>query len=169
MHLAEINVARLRYPLEDPRVADFVDNLDAINALAERSEGFVWRLKDESGNATQIAAYDDPLVIVNMSVWRSVEALHAFAYQTAHRRFVQRRKEWFALFDGPYLALWWVEAGAFPDVAGGRRRLHHLQRMGPTAYAFTFRQLFDPAPDIRPLADPDETAPSASVRFRLCG
>jgi len=169
MHLAEINVARLRYPLEDPRVADFVDNLDAINALAERSEGFVWRLKDESGNATQIAAYDDPLVIVNMSVWRSVEALHAFAYKTVHRRFVQRRTEWFELFDGPYLALWWVEEGAFPDVAEGRRRLDHLQRVGPTAFAFTFRQLFDPAPDIASVVDTDETAASATVRFRLCG
>lgn len=169
MHLAEINVARLRYPLEDPRVVDFVDNLEAINALAERSEGFVWRLKDESGNATQIAAYDDPLVIVNMSVWGSVEALHAFAYRTVHRRFVQRRQEWFELFDGPYVALWWAEEGAFLDVAEGRRRLDHLQRVGPTAFAFTFRQLFDPAPDIAPVVDTDETAASATVRFRLCG
>jgi Domain of unknown function (DUF3291) len=102
-------------------------------------------------------------------VWRSVEALHAFAYKTVHRRFVQRRKEWFELFDGPYLALWWVAEGAFPDVAEGRRRLDHLQRMGPTAYAFTFRRLFDPTQDSRPLTDPDETATSAAVPFRLCG
>jgi len=91
MHLAEINVGRLLRPLTDPRTTDFVDNLDAINALAEESPGFVWRLKDESGNATQIAAYDDPLIIVNLSVWASVESLYEFAYKTAHRRFVQRR------------------------------------------------------------------------------
>ena len=119
MHLAQINVGRLLHPLDDPRMADFVDNLDKINALAEASEGFVWRLKDETGNATSIAAYDDPAIIVNMSVWTSPEALYAFAYQTAHRRFVQRRKEWFQLFDGPYLALWWVGEGAIPD-GGGR-------------------------------------------------
>ena len=81
MHLAEVNVARLRYPLADPRAADFVDNLDRVNALAEASDGFVWQLKDETGNATQISAYDDPAIIINISVWRSVEALEAFAYR----------------------------------------------------------------------------------------
>ena len=92
MQLAEINVARLRYPLDDPRVAEFVANLDRVNALAERSPGFVWRLKDEAGNATQIRAYDDPLIIVNMSVWSSIETLYEFAFATMHRRFMQRRK-----------------------------------------------------------------------------
>ena len=145
MHLAQINVGRLLHPLDDPRMADFVDNLAAINALAEASEGFVWRLKDETGNATSIAAYDDPAIIVNMSVWTAPEALYAFAYQTAHRRFVQRRKEWFELFDGPYLALWWMAEGTTPTVADGRQRLDHLARVGPTAYAFTFRKTFPPA------------------------
>ncbi len=168
MHLAEINVARLRYPLEDPRVADFVDNLDAINALAERSPGFLWRLKDDTGNATHISAFDDPLVIVNLSVWDSVEALHAFAYKTVHRRFVQRRNEWFDLFDGPYLALWWVEPGAWPDAAEGRRRLAHLDAVGPTAWAFTFRNLFEPAADAAPLVDPG-TAMLGAGRYRSCG
>lgn len=168
MHLAEINVARLRYPLEDPRIADFVDNLDTINALAERSDGFVWRLKDDSGNATAIAAYDDPRVIVNMSAWRSPEALYTFAYKTVHRRFVQRRKEWFDLFDGPFLALWWIEEGAWPDAVEGRRRLAHLQSVGPTAYAFTFQKLFEPQADIRPLVEPGDGA-IASEPFRSCG
>ena len=117
MQLAEINVARLRYPLDDPRVAEFVANLDRVNALAEASPGFVWRLKDEAGNATQIRAYDDPLIIVNMSAWASAEELYKFAYQTMHRRFVQRRKEWFDLFGAAYLALWWIEDGRYPDVS----------------------------------------------------
>ena len=114
MHLAQINVGRLLHPLDDPRTAGFVDNLDKVNAVAEASDGFLWRLKDETGNATQIAAYDDPLMIVNMSVWTSIEALYEFAYQTVHRRFVQRRKEWFGLYGRPYLALWWIDEGRLP-------------------------------------------------------
>ena len=117
------------------------------------SPGFVWRLKDETGNATQIAAYDDPLIIVNISVWTSPEALYEFAYRTMHRRFVQRRKEWFDLFGAAYLALWWIEEGRFPDVADGRRRLAHLERFGPTAYAFNFRKPFPATEDARPLGD----------------
>ena len=167
MHLAEVNVARLRYPLADPRAADFVDNLDRVNALAEASDGFVWRLKDETGNATQISAYDDPAIIINISVWRSVEALEAFAYETIHRRFVQRRKEWFELFGAPYLALWWVEEGAFPDAAEGRRWLAHLERFGPTPFAFTFKRRFPPAPAL-PVAEigGDRSVPEP---YRSCG
>jgi hypothetical protein len=167
MHLAQINVGRLLHPLDDPRMADFVDNLAAINALAEASEGFVWRLKDETGNATSIAAYDDPAIIVNMSVWTGPEALYAFAYQTAHRRFVQRRKEWFELFDGPYLALWWIEEGAVPTVTEGRTRLDHLARVGPTAYAFTFRKAFPPAA-AEPLVARDDASAIATQSFRSC-
>ncbi len=168
MHLAEINVARLRHPLDDPRIAEFVDNLDRVNALAEASEGFVWRLKDEAGNATQIRAYDDPSIIVNMSVWASPEALHAFAYKTMHRRFVQRRKDWFELFDGPYLALWWVEKGRFPDVAEGRRRLAHLECFGPTAWSFNFRKPFPPVADARPLGEVGDGRAHPAA-YRVCG
>lgn len=168
MHLAEINVARLRYPLDDPRVADFANNLDLVNGLAERSEGFLWRLKDEAGNATGIDAFGDPLIIVNMSVWRSVEALHAFAYNTVHRRFVQRRQEWFEPFEGPFLALWWVEEGRWPAPIEGRRRLAHLDRVGPTAYAFNFRKLFEPRSDAAPLVAVDDvTLPRRE--YRSCG
>ncbi len=168
MHLAEINVARLRHPVDDPRVAEFVDNLERVNALAEASEGFVWRLKDEGGNATQIRAYDDPLIIVNMSLWTSPEALYAFAYKTMHRRFVQRRKEWFELFDGPYLALWWVEEGAFPDVVDGQRRLAHLERYGPTGWAFNFRKLFPAGTEARPLGDVGDGRADPQS-YRSCG
>jgi len=168
MHLAQINVGRLLHPLDDPRMADFVDNLEAINALAEASEGFVWRLKDETGNATSIAAYEDPAIIVNMSVWTRPEALYAFAYQTAHRRFVQRRKEWFHLFDGAYLALWWTGEGAVPTVAEGRRRLDHLTRVGPTAYAFTFRRTFPPGM-AEPVVAPGDPATGGADAYRSCG
>jgi hypothetical protein len=169
MHLAEINIGRLLHPLDDPRMADFVDNLDRINALAEASAGFVWRLKDETGNATQIHAYDDPMIITNLSVWTSPEALFGFAYQTAHRRFVQRRKEWFSPFEWPYLALWWVAEGTVPTVVEGRSRLDHLARVGPTAYAFTFRRLFPPVPDTAPLVDPGERKPASPEPYRSCG
>jgi len=168
MQLAQINVGRLLHPIDDPRTADFADNLDKINALAEASDGFVWRLKDETGNATGVAAYEDPAIIVNMSVWASPEALYAFAYQTAHRRFVQRRKEWFQLFDGPYLALWWVEEAAMPNVADGRRRLDHLARVGPTAYAFNFRKLFAAA-EAEPVVDLNQVAPVPAEACRSRG
>ena len=168
MHLAQINVGRLLHPIDDPRLADFVDNLDAINALAEASPGFVWRLKDESGNATAISAYGDPAVIVNMSVWTSPEALNAFAYQTAHRRFVQRRKEWFDLFGAPYLALWWVDQGVHPTVIEGRQRLEHLTRFGPTPYAFTFRTPFA-ATRAAPLAPPADLEAGGAAEYRSCG
>ncbi len=168
MHLAQINVGRLLYPIGDPRIADFVDNLDRINALAEESPGFVWRLKDDAGNATQIRAYDDPGIIVNMSVWASPEALYEFSYRTAHRRFVQRRKEWFHLFGATYLALWWVDEGHLPDVREGRQRLAHLERFGPTAYAFNFRQSFPPDSAAVPLAEMDDCR-AAPESYRLCG
>jgi hypothetical protein len=168
MHLAQINVGRLLYPIEDPRIADFVDNLDRVNAHAEASPGFVWRLKDESGNATQIAAYDDPSIIVNMSVWTSVETLEEFAYRTMHRRFLQRRKEWFELFGAVYVALWWVEEGCYPSIADGRRRLAHLERFGPTAYSFSFKKRFPATPDAIPLGDLGDARASPET-YRLCG
>jgi hypothetical protein len=168
MQLAEINVARLLHPLDDPRVAEFVANLDSVNALAEQSPGFVWRLKDAAGNATQIRAYDDPLIIVNMSVWSSLESLYAFAYQTMHRRFVQRRKEWFELFGAAYLALWWIADGRYPGIVEGQRRLAHLERFGPTGYAFNFRRPFEPDADTVPLAEIDE-ARAGPETYRLCG
>jgi hypothetical protein len=168
MHLAQINVGRLLYPIGDPRIAEFVDNLDAVNALAEQGPGFVWRLQDDSGNATQISAYEDPEIIVNMSVWTTPEALYEFAYKTVHRRFVQRRKEWFKLFGAQYVALWWVEEGRSPAIGDGQRRLAHLERFGPTAWAFNFRRLFPAAPGIVPLGDVGDGR-GAPESYRLCG
>lgn len=168
MQLAQINVGRLLHSIDDPRIADFVDNLDRVNAVAERSEGFVWRLKDETGNATQIAFGDDPRVIVNMSVWQSVEALEAFAYRTIHRRFVQRRKEWFAPFGAAFVALWWVEDGAMPVTAEGRRRLAHLNQYGPSPYAFTFKARFGADVDAVPLGPLGGDIASGEP-YRACG
>ena len=168
MHLAQINIGRILHPLDDPRMAGFVDNLAAINALAEASDGFVWRLKDDSGNATAIPAYADPAIIVNMSVWTAPEALHAFAYRSEHRAFVHRRKEWFAPFEAPYLALWWVAVGHAPGVGEGRDRLDHLARVGPTAYAFNFRRLFPPGL-AEPRVPPQPGAEPAATTWRSCG
>jgi hypothetical protein len=140
--LAQINVAKLRYPMDDPRIADFANNLERINAVAESAPGFVWRLQDDSGNATHIRAYDDPLIIVNMSVWQSLEALQAFAYRTEHVQFFRRRSEWFEDFGAPYLALWWIAAGAYPTPHEGRKRLDLLAARGPSPEAFTFRERF---------------------------
>jgi hypothetical protein len=143
-HIAQINVATALYPLDDPRIADFMALLDEVNALAERSPGFAWRLKSESGNATDIKFTDDPKFIVNMSVWESVEALFEFVYKTSHRLVMTRRREWFERPQRAYQVLWWVPAGRFPTVAEGLARLDHLDAHGPTAHAFTFRQKFPP-------------------------
>ena len=169
MHLAQINVGRLLHPITDPRIADFVNNLDAINALAEASPGFVWRLKDDgSNNATAISAYEDASILMNMSVWTSHEALYEYVYKTMHRRFVQRRKEWFELFGAQYVALWWVNEGHIPTPNEGQRRLAHLERFGPTAYAFTFRKLFPATPDAAPLGDVGDGR-AAPESYRICG
>jgi len=168
MHIAEINVGRLLYAVDDPRVAEFIDNLDAINALAETSPGFLWRLTDEgSNNATSISAYEDPTILVNMSVWETPEALHNYVYKTMHRRFLQRRKEWFQLFGAQYVALWWVADGHKPTVNEGQRRLAHLQKFGPTAYAFTFRALQAPSA-AGPIGDVGDGR-AAPESYRICG
>ena len=142
-HLAEINIARALAPLDDPRMADFTGNLERINGLAEQSDGFVWRLKDDSGDATAIRVLDDPLIIINMSVWEGVEPLKAFAYKTLHTRFFQRRTERFRPIDGPHMALWWVPRGTGPTPEDGRARLQRLAAEGPGPEAFTFAKVFE--------------------------
>jgi len=143
-HLAQINIARLKAPQGDPGNAFFFDNLDRINAVADRSAGFVWRLQDESGAATGINAFNDPLLIINMSVWESIEALKAFAFDTVHRKIFERRAEFFAPLDGPHAALWWVKAGDTPTVEDAKAKLELLEQNGPTSTAFTFAARFDP-------------------------
>ena len=143
-HIAQINVATALYPLDDPRIAEFMGLLDEINALAEASPGFVWRLKSDQGNATDIQVTDDPKFIVNMSVWQSVEALFDFAYKSAHRHVMAKRRQWFAPPVQAYQALWWVPAGVFPTAEEGLGRLAQLERDGPSPHVFTFKQKFPP-------------------------
>lgn len=136
-HVAQVNVAAIRAPIDDPSVAEFVDNLDRINAIADASPGFVWRLQTDEGNATSIHAFPDPMLLVNLSVWESVEELQAFAYRTDHREYVKRRSEWFT--EGTArLALWWVPAGTIPTLEDAKRRLAFLATHGPSPYAFRF-------------------------------
>lgn len=138
-HLAELNIGRVRYELDDPRMADFTDNLELVNGLAERSPGFVWRYVDDSGNATETRPFADPLIIVNVSVWESVADLEHFVWQTVHKRFYDRRADWFAHFEGPAVALWWVPAGHRPEMDEALARLAHLKQHGPSEYAFNWQ------------------------------
>ena len=135
--LAQINVATLRAPIDDPATAEFADNLDPINAIADGSDGFVWRLQTESGNATEIQAFADPLTLVNMSVWESVDVLKAYVYSSAHRNFVARRREWFAEGTSRY-ALWHIPQGEIPGLDEAKARLDFLDLHGASPYAFRF-------------------------------
>jgi len=149
-HLAQINIGRLVAPIEDPRIAEFVAQLDAINALADAAPGFVWRLQSASGNATDIPFNDDPSVMVNMSVWESLESLRNYVYRSDHMRVLRDRGKWFEKMDKPHYCLWWVPAGHIPSVAEGRERVEHYQRRGSTQYSFWFSQYF-PAPSGQPV------------------
>src|SRR5882757_4802026 len=139
-HLAQINIARLLHPIDDPRIASFVRELDSINALAEQSPGFVWRLKSPEGNATDIAYNDDPFVIPNMSVWASIDALKDYVYRSRHLDIFKQRASWFEKMDKPHYCLWWVPAGHTPTVAEGRARLEHYQQHGSTPHSFWFSE-----------------------------
>ena len=140
-HLAQLNIGRIRYEIDDPRMADFTNNLALVNGIAERSAGFIWRYVDESGNATDTRPFADPLVIVNLSVWESVAALERFVWQTVHKRFYGQRHDWFEKLDGAYFVMWWVPAGHKPTVQEAIERLDHLKRHGPSDYAFGWESL----------------------------
>ena len=140
--LAQINIGRAVAPMDDPRMAEFMAQLDEINALADRAPGFVWRLQSNSGNATDIAYSDDPFVHVNMSVWESLEALRDYVYRSDHVRVFRERAKWFEKMDKPYYCLWWVPEGHRPTVAEGRERLEHYQQHGATPSSFGFRRSF---------------------------
>jgi heme-degrading monooxygenase HmoA len=143
-HVAQVNVARLRAPIDSPELADFVALLDTINELGDTSPGFVWRLKTPGGDATSFRVFDDDSLIVNLTVWESIEALSDFAYRTDHKEVMRRRREWFVPMEEAYLALWWVPIGHRPSVAEAEDRLRYLRAQGPTPEAFTFRDRFPP-------------------------
>ena len=145
--LAQINIGRMLGLSHDPQVAGFFAELDRINALADASPGFVWRLIGDGNDATDLQPTPDPLVLVNMSVWEDAEALFAFVYRTAHTPVMAQRRQWFAPMEGAYQALWWIEAGTIPTVDDGLARLWLLDRFGPSERAFTFKSRF-PAPGL---------------------
>jgi len=143
-HIAQINIARMREPLESASNAGFVSRLDEINALADGAPGFVWRLQTPEGNATYLRPFDDEQIIVNMSVWESVEQLKDYVYKTAHAELLRQRREWFEHFTGAYVAMWWVPAGHIPGIDEAKKRLRHLEEHGPSQFAFTFKTIQPP-------------------------
>ncbi len=145
--LAQINIASMRGPIDGPVMKGFVDLLDEINALADASPGFVWRLQSEEGDATSIRAFDDDMLLINLSVWESVEALKEFVYRTGHLAPLRRRAEWFGKMATPYQAMWWVPAGHQPSTEEAKRSLEHLTEHGPGPSAFDFRTVHPPPSD----------------------
>jgi hypothetical protein len=143
-HIAQVNIGRVRAPVEDPIMAGFVNRLDELNALADRSPGFVWRLQTSEGNATYFRPYDDDRILVNMSVWESVDTLKRYVYRTVHAELLRHRQQWFEQFSGAYTALWWVPAGHIPGMDEAKKRLAHMEQDGPTQFAFTFKTVFPP-------------------------
>ena len=156
--LAQLNVALMREPLESPRMADFVANLDRINALAESSPGFVWRMQSEEGNATAFRPLGDD-TLVNISVWRDVQSLNKYVYGSAHAEVMRRRKEWFERMREAWFVLWWVPRGHRPSIAEATAKLELLRAKGPTQDAFNFRRAFlapDAAQPVAPFEFGDE-------------
>lgn len=143
-HLAQYNIARLLEPLESERLVDFVAALDPLNRLGDESAGFVWRHQTEDGNSTAIRVRDDPMIIINFSVWESIEALFEYAYYSKHVEMFRRRLEFFEHMELPYLVLWWVPAGHEPSVEEAEERLDYLRANGPSPYAFNFKSRFAP-------------------------
>lgn len=139
--LAQLNIALMKESLESPRMADFVANLDRINALADQSAGFVWRYRTPQGTTEERELFGEK-ALVNVSVWQDLESLRQYVYQSAHRDIMRRRAEWFESMSEAFLVLWWVQAGHRPSLAEARERLELLRAQGSTADAFTFRQAF---------------------------
>ncbi len=143
--IAQLNIATmLGKDINDPVMKDFVDQLAGINALAEESPGFVWRLKSDAGNATDYNPYHDERIIVNFSVWRAVDDLKNFVYRSAHTAVMKDRKRWFENFGKAYYVLWNIPAGHIPSLEEAVERLACLQENGPTEYAFDFKNIFEP-------------------------
>ena len=141
MHLAELNIGHFRYPTDDPRMAGFMENLARVNAIADRSDGFVWRLQDDSGNATALRLFDGADVAVNLSVWRDAESLEHYVWNTVHKQFYRRRGEWFSLMKKQHFVMWWIDEGHIPSLQEARERLDHLHLHGDSDYAFGWSHL----------------------------
>lgn len=142
MYIAQLNIAKAKYELDSPQLKDFIDNLEPINQIAESSDGFIWRLKDDSGNAVSIQAFDDPRVIVNMSVWTSIDALKSFMFKTHHVDFLKRKQEWFERLEQANHVLWWISKEHRPTLQEAQERLRYLRDNGESPYAFSFKRQY---------------------------
>jgi len=163
-HIAQVNIGRIKAPLEDTPMSGFVARLEEINALADRSPGFVWRLQTPAGNAAYLRPYDDDRILINMSVWETIEFLRNYVYHTAHAELLRHRQEWFEKFAGAYAALWWVPAGHVPGVDEAKKRLAHLDSHGPTQFAFTFKAVFQPDEEFQQGIDWSSFEPCPAAR-----
>lgn len=137
-HIAQVNVALAKAEMDSELMQGFVARLDEINALADRAEGFVWRLQEDGGSATSIRVFDDPLLLVNMSVWQSLDALKQYVYKSLHVELIRDREGWFNKVQEAHQALWWVAAGHIPSVQEAKQKLEHIRKHGPSQDAFTF-------------------------------
>ena len=164
--IAQVNVGRLAAPLDSPQLGDFVAALDPVNAVADAAPGFLWRLQTEDGNATALRGFEADAagsgggILINMSVWESVEALAAYVYGDAHVAVLRRRREWFERLKDAYSALWWVPRGHLPTVREAEDRVKHLRAHGPAPYAFTLKVHFPPpdSADAVPRHSPEDWA-----------
>ena len=143
-HLAQVNIARMKAPLDSSLMSGFVARLNEINAVADASPGFVWRLQTDAGDATYLRPYDDDRILFNMSVWETADALRAYVYKSSHAEVLRQRRDWFEHFSGVYVALWWVPIGHFPGIDEAKKRLEQLQRHGPSQFAFDFKSILPP-------------------------
>ncbi|HKE27891.1 MAG TPA: DUF3291 domain-containing protein [Bryobacteraceae bacterium] len=163
-HIAQVNIGRVRAPVDDPIMSGFTNRLDEINAIADRAPGFVWRLQTSAGNATYLRPYpEDDRILLNMSVWETVEALKHYVYHTMHAELLRHRHEWFEKFEGTYTALWWVPAGHIPGIDEARKRLAYLDAHGPTQFVFTFKNVFPPDEDFQRSIDWGSFVPCPAV------
>lgn len=143
-HLAQINIGKVKGEMDTEIMHGFASRLDEINALAESSPGFIWRLQDDGGDATSIRVYDDPLLLVNMSVWEDIESLKNFVYKSLHTELLQNRNEWFNKMSDVYQCLWWVPQGYTPSIEEGQGKIKTIQEIGPSEQAFTFSKPYPP-------------------------
>jgi Domain of unknown function (DUF3291) len=163
LHLAQFNIGRMLGPLDGPVMRGFVERLDEVNAIADGTPGFVWRLQTDAGNATYLRPYDDEWIIVNMSVWETVESLRNFVFSGKHSEVLRQRREWFEKLEKPITVLWWVPAGHIPSIDEAKKRLAHLQERGPTPFAFSFRTVFPPDEEVVAATDWSAFEPCPAV------
>lgn len=141
MPIAQLNIAKMLGPIDSPVMADFVANLERINAIADKAPGFVWRLKGEGDNATAIQIFEDDSIIINISMWKDAESLKNYVYNTAHKEIMKRKKEWFSKMESMHMVMWEVPEGHTPTPLEAKERLAHLNKHGESNYAYTFKYL----------------------------